>query len=212
MKFLWPFLRKLKFEKYPRTLIAIALPLIQMKRKFVQVCWAACFQFAWPVLENEIASFWCRIKSSKTTLWLLSVSFAQNCGIGEPHHDKTCFSKQQKHRPVWASAQWSDWLLLIWAAPGQNQQNDICAQRRLRSAWATAQSDQGLLSSWRSLRPLAILRVHSEDWLDWADAQADPSLRWAHRPYCWFCHAAARIYIKAKPPRSFWFGAGWFEF
>ena len=30
-------------------------------------------------------------------------------------------------------------------------------------------------------------------WSDWADAQADLSLRWAHRLFCWFCHAAAQI-------------------
>ena len=28
---------------------------------------------------------------------------------------------------------------------------------------------------------------------DWADAQADLSLRWAHMPFCWFCHAAAKM-------------------
>ena len=27
----------------------------------------------------------------------------------------------------------------------------------------------------------------------WADAQAYLSLRWAHRPHCWFCHEAAQI-------------------
>ena len=27
-------------------------------------------------------------------------------------------------------------------------------------------------------------------WADWADAQADLSLRWAHMPLCWFCHEA----------------------
>ena len=32
----------------------------------------------------------------------------------------------------------------IWAASRQNQQNDLCAQRRLRSAWESAQSDQSL--------------------------------------------------------------------
>ena len=32
----------------------------------------------------------------------------------------------------------------IWAAAWQNQQNDLCAQRWLRSAWASAQSDQSL--------------------------------------------------------------------
>ena len=28
-------------------------------------------------------------------------------------------------------------------------------------------------------------------WSDWADAQADLSLRWAHMLFCWFCHEAA---------------------
>ena len=32
----------------------------------------------------------------------------------------------------------------IWAATWQNQQNDLCAQRRLHSAWASAQSGQSL--------------------------------------------------------------------
>ena len=30
---------------------------------------------------------------------------------------------------------------------------------------------------------------------DWADAQADLSLRWAHMSFCWFCHVAAQMYI-----------------
>ena len=30
-------------------------------------------------------------------------------------------------------------------------------------------------------------------WSDWADSQADLSLRWAHMPLCWFCHDAAQI-------------------
>ena len=28
---------------------------------------------------------------------------------------------------------------------------------------------------------------------DWADAQADLSFRWAHMPFCWFCHEAAHF-------------------
>ena len=32
----------------------------------------------------------------------------------------------------------------IWSAAWQNQQNDLCAQRRLRTAWASAQSDKSL--------------------------------------------------------------------
>ena len=30
-------------------------------------------------------------------------------------------------------------------------------------------------------------------WSDWADAQADLSLHWAHMPLCWLCHEAARM-------------------
>ena len=30
-------------------------------------------------------------------------------------------------------------------------------------------------------------------WSDWADVQADLSLRWAHRSFCWFCHAVAQF-------------------
>ena len=35
-------------------------------------------------------------------------------------------------------------VLLIWTAAWQNQQSGMCAQQRLRSAWASAQSDQSL--------------------------------------------------------------------
>ena len=32
-------------------------------------------------------------------------------------------------------------------------------------------------------------------WSDWADAQADLSLRWVHRSFCCFCHDVAQICI-----------------
>ena len=41
----------------------------------------------------------------------------------------------------------------MWAASWQNQQNDLCAQRRLRSAWASAQSDQSSMSALKTLGP-----------------------------------------------------------
>ena len=44
---------------------------------------------------------------------------------------------------------------VIWAAAWQNQQNDLCAQRRLRSAWAATQSDQSSQSAWRNFGSLA---------------------------------------------------------
>ena len=49
------------------------------------------------------------------------------------------------------------------------------------------------LSTWRSIGSLAIHKVHSEDWSDWADSQADLSLCWAHSSYCLFCHAQAHL-------------------
>ena len=51
------------------------------------------------------------------------------------------------------------------------------------------------LSAWRKLGSLATHLAHSEDWSEWADAQADLSLRWAHSHFvgfvmrllkCWF--------------------------
>ena len=65
----------------------------------------------------------------------------------------------------------------------------VCAQRRLGSA----QSDQSSLCAHWVAKDLMFLHADSEDWSDWADAQADLSLRWAHMPYCWFCRDAAHI-------------------
>ena len=39
----------------------------------------------------------------------------------------------------------------------------VCAQRRLRSAWASTQSDQSSLSAWRKLGSLATHWAHCED-------------------------------------------------
>ena len=81
-----------------------------------------------------------------------------------------------------------------WAASWQNQQNG-CAP--------SEDSDQpGNLPSlirivavhmkkaWVLSYPLSAQR---RLWSDWADAQADLSLRWAHIPFCWFCHVVAQI-------------------
>ena len=64
----------------------------------------------------------------------------------------------------------------------------VCAQRRLRSAWASAQSDQSLCSvrvkkPWILSYPLCAQR---RLWSDWADAQADLSLGWEHSHFVGF--------------------------
>ena len=46
-------------------------------------------------------------------------------------------------------------IIAIWAASWQNQRNGICAQRRLRSDRASAQSEQSSLSAWRKLGSFA---------------------------------------------------------
>ena len=58
----------------------------------------------------------------------------------------------------------------------------MCAQRRLRSAWASAQSDQSsLCTQWVP----SFLHADSED-SDQTGAQADLSLRWAHSYFVGF--------------------------
>ena len=92
---------------------------------------------------------------------------------------------------------------VIWAASWQNQQNGIRAQRRLKSAWASAQSDQSfrcpLEENMGSYYPLSAQR---RLWSDWADTQADMSLRWAHTPLCWFCHDAAHFCLALWAPHN----------
>ena len=58
---------------------------------------------------------------------------------------------------------WLTRLMDMWAASWQNQQNGMCAQRRLKPAWASAQSDQSSLSAWRKLGFLATHWAHSKD-------------------------------------------------
>ena len=41
--------------------------------------------------------------------------------------------------------------------------------------------------------------------LRWTGAQADPSLRWVHRSFCWFCHEAAQIAVVLNVTRLFCF-------
>ena len=76
-----------------------------------------------------------------------------------------------------------------WAAARQKHQNDLCAKRRLRYAWASAQSDHSLrCSHGETSDPLSAQRT---SWSDWVDAQADLSLCKAQMSFCWFCRAPA---------------------
>ena len=65
----------------------------------------------------------------------------------------------------------------------------------IRRVW----SESSLCTQWVAKGP-SFLHADSEDWSDWADAQADPSLRWAHMPFYWFRHEAAQIIWKYREP------------
>ena len=58
-----------------------------------------------------------------------------------------------------------------------------------------AQSDQSSLCAQWVAKDSSFLHADSEDWSDWADAQADLNLRLAHMPLCWFCHEAAHLVL-----------------
>ena len=80
-----------------------------------------------------------------------------------------------------------------WAASCQNQHNGMCAQRGLRSAWASAQSDQSsLCAQWVAMGP-RFFHAESED-TDQTGRM--PRLIWvfARRTVILlFCHEAAQI-------------------
>ena len=72
-------------------------------------------------------------------------------------------------------------MLGVW----QNKQTDICAQRRLRSAVRF----MGSLGS----KPFSEADSDVSDQTNvQADVQADMSLRWSHRSFCWFYRAPAQ--------------------
>ena len=79
----------------------------------------------------------------------------------------------------------------------------MCAQRRLislgiRRVW----SESSLCAQLVAKNP-SFFHADSEDWSDWADAQADLSLRWAHMSFCWFCHEAAQFQLSAQWVRTY---------
>ena len=86
----------------------------------------------------------------------------------------------------------------IWVGARQNQQNDQNGKQRLRSVWTFVQSDHSSMSAWsRSASECATHKAHSEDWSDWADDEANLSLRWIHRSLCWFCHVSGNMHLFA---------------
>ena len=81
--------------------------------------------------------------------------------------------------------------ILNWASAWQSLQNDMCAQRRLRSDWA-----ESSLSAWRKFGSLVTNLAHSK----YSDQiRRMPMLmlniRWPHLPICQFRHALAQLTV-----------------
>ena len=128
----------------------------------------------WPVVKLGLKSMWL---VSTCNLWWLPVTLKCLIILGFLTLTFKIFH---------ASAKWHKKSMLV--ASWQNQGNGSCTQRRLKSAWASSQSDQSSLSAWRKLGSLATHWAHSQKlWPDWADAKADLCLCRAHMPFCWFC-------------------------
>ena len=61
----------------------------------------------------------------------------------------------------------------------------------IRPVWSDRVFAVRMKKPWAISYPLSAQR---RLWSDWADAQADLSLRWAHTPFLGFCHAAAHMH------------------
>ena len=98
----------------------------------------------------------------------------------------------------WCITYWSYSFYYIWAVSRSNQQNGMCTQRRLRSAWASAQSS---LATWKKLKSLAIIGVHSvaSDQTGWM-----PRLIWVHWAQRPFFHEAGHFTL-SHLRQQYWF-------
>ena len=83
----------------------------------------------------------------------------------------------------------------------------LCAQQRLRSAWASAQSDQSLLSAWRKLGLPIKCTVKILITLDGCPGWSESSL--GAQSLCWFCHVAAQ-FEKQTESQLFWIIYWWY--
>ena len=94
---------------------------------------------------------------------------------------------------------WVKWAT-AWQKPKKRPVHPVKTQISLgiHPGW----SESSLCAEWLAKDP-KFLRAYSKDWSEWAHAQVDLSFRWAHRSFCWFCHAVAQIKLSSQI--NFWF-------
>ena len=77
---------------------------------------------------------------------------------------------------------------------GKLKKPGMCTQQRTdQTGWMSICPvwSEYLLGAKLAVKVPTLLHADSKYWSDWADAQADLSLRWVHRSFFWFCHALA---------------------
>ena len=85
-------------------------------------------------------------------------------------------------------------LRLFWAASWQNQQSGMCAQRRLRSAWVSAQSDQSLRCTHEeSLGPFLPIERTAKTLIRLGGCPGWSESSLGVQSFCWFCREAAHL-------------------
>ena len=97
--------------------------------RYKQYPWLTCHAFNYVKIQN-LAQFWIpRVDNSDN---------ASELSLSTQNYSQTIVNA------IGSRTNFKIRLTSKWAASWQNQQNGMCAQRKLRSAWASAQSDQSL--------------------------------------------------------------------
>ena len=95
----------------------------------------------------------------------------------------------------------------IWATVWQNQQNGMCTQQRLRSALASAQSDQSFRCLHaESLGPLLPIEHTAKTLIRLGGCPGWSESSLGTQSLCWFCHVAAHL-LRCTPEdnwNNFW--------
>ena len=120
----------------------------------------------------------------------------QNGRKCRPWSDCFCLSATKDHYGIFLSLMTKP---MEWHVCSAKTQISLSIPQVWSASWLCAQ--------WVANDP-SCHHADSEDWSDWADAQADLSLCWALMPYCWFCHDAAQlvyedIHVNELTPRAY---------
>ena len=98
----------------------------------------------------------------------------------------------------------SSWLLYCWTESQLSRLMTKPTKWHMRPAKSQISLgtcpvwSESSLSAWRKLGSLATDWVHSKEWSDWADAQAELSLCWDNRSFCWFYHTRPLNFVCKK--------------